>query len=271
MPHRRVHGLGCREARHPQARQGDDRAHQRQHRHRARLRRRRARLSGDADDAGDHVDRAPQGAEGLRREAHSDRRRTGHERFDRKGGSRCALPIPTVTCCCSSSRIPPIPKSTSRPPAPKSGTIPRAPIDVLVAGIGTGGTITGVSRYIKQVEEKKILSVAVEPTASAVITQTLNGEELQPGPHKIQGIGAGFIPGHARSARWSIASNRSATKKPSRWPAGCPPRKEFFPAFPAAPPWPRPLRVAREPEMEGQDDCRRSAGFGRAVSEYGAL
>ncbi len=67
-------------------------------------------------------------------------------------------------------------------------------IDVLVCGIGTGGTITGVSRYIKNTKGKKIMAVAVEPTASPVITQTLNGEAPKPGPHKIQGIGAGFIP-----------------------------------------------------------------------------
>ncbi len=67
-------------------------------------------------------------------------------------------------------------------------------IDIFVAGVGTGGTITGVSRYIKNVENKAILSVAVEPTASPVITQALNQEDLTPSPHKIQGIGAGFIP-----------------------------------------------------------------------------
>jgi cysteine synthase A len=67
-------------------------------------------------------------------------------------------------------------------------------IDVLVSGVGTGGTITGVSRYIKGEKKKKILSVAVEPVESPVITQRLAGEELKPGPHKIQGIGAGFIP-----------------------------------------------------------------------------
>jgi cysteine synthase A len=67
-------------------------------------------------------------------------------------------------------------------------------IDVLVAGVGTGGTITGISRYIKQRQGKPIVSVAVEPASSPVITQTLAGETLQPGPHKIQGIGAGFIP-----------------------------------------------------------------------------
>ena len=67
-------------------------------------------------------------------------------------------------------------------------------IDVFVAGVGTGGTITGVSRYIKQQKGKAITSVAVEPSHSPVITQTMNGEALKPGPHKIQGIGAGFIP-----------------------------------------------------------------------------
>ena len=67
-------------------------------------------------------------------------------------------------------------------------------VDVLVSGVGTGGTITGISRYIKKTRGKNILSVAVEPTDSPVITQQLAGEELQPGPHKIQGIGAGFIP-----------------------------------------------------------------------------
>ena len=66
-------------------------------------------------------------------------------------------------------------------------------VDVFVSGVGTGGTITGVTRFLKQ--KKDVLSVAVEPTHSPVITQTRNGEALQPGPHKIQGIGAGFIPG----------------------------------------------------------------------------
>lgn len=67
-------------------------------------------------------------------------------------------------------------------------------VDVLVSGVGTGGTITGVSRYIKNEKGRKILSVAVEPTHSPVISQTIKGESPKPGPHKIQGIGAGFIP-----------------------------------------------------------------------------
>ena len=67
-------------------------------------------------------------------------------------------------------------------------------IDVLVSGVGTGGTITGVSRYIKNEKKKNILSVAVEPVNSPVIAQARNKQDLKPGPHKIQGIGAGFIP-----------------------------------------------------------------------------
>jgi cysteine synthase len=67
-------------------------------------------------------------------------------------------------------------------------------VDVLVSGIGTGGTITGVSRYIKQHQGKKLLSVGVEPAKSPVIAQHLAGQPLRPGPHPIQGIGAGFIP-----------------------------------------------------------------------------
>lgn len=69
-------------------------------------------------------------------------------------------------------------------------------VDIFIAGVGTGGTITGVSRYIKQTKGKAIKTIAVEPTDSPVITQAKAGEELTPGPHKIQGIGAGFIPGN---------------------------------------------------------------------------
>lgn len=67
-------------------------------------------------------------------------------------------------------------------------------VDVLISGVGTGGTITGVSRYIKNTCKKPIVSIAVEPAGSPVISQALAGKPLQPGPHKIQGLGAGFIP-----------------------------------------------------------------------------
>jgi len=67
-------------------------------------------------------------------------------------------------------------------------------VDVFVAGVGTGGTLTGVSRYIKGTKGKKIATIAVEPADSPVITQVMNGEAPKPSPHKIQGIGAGFVP-----------------------------------------------------------------------------
>jgi cysteine synthase A len=67
-------------------------------------------------------------------------------------------------------------------------------VDILVSGVGTGGTITGVSRYIKHTQGKAIRSIAVEPAHSPVLTQRRAGEPLKPGPHKIQGIGAGFVP-----------------------------------------------------------------------------
>jgi cysteine synthase len=67
-------------------------------------------------------------------------------------------------------------------------------IDIFVSGVGTGGTLTGVSRFIKNTKGKAIVTVAVEPSASPVISQTRNSEEIKPAPHKIQGIGAGFVP-----------------------------------------------------------------------------
>ena len=73
-------------------------------------------------------------------------------------------------------------------------------MDVFVAGVGTGGTITGVSRYIKRTLEKPLVSVAVEPASSPVISQTMAGQDLKPGPHKIQGIGAGFVPANLELA-----------------------------------------------------------------------
>ncbi|WP_047550632.1 cysteine synthase A [Methylotenera sp. G11] len=67
-------------------------------------------------------------------------------------------------------------------------------LDIFIAGVGTGGTITGVSRYLKNTKGKNVLTVAVEPAASPVLSQKRAGEELKPAPHKIQGIGAGFVP-----------------------------------------------------------------------------
>jgi len=69
-------------------------------------------------------------------------------------------------------------------------------VDVFIAGVGTGGTLTGTSRYFKKTKGKNVISVAVEPAESPVIAQAIAGEEIKPAPHKIQGIGAGFIPGN---------------------------------------------------------------------------
>lgn len=87
-------------------------------------------------------------------------------------------------------------------------------VDVVVAGVGTGGTITGIARYLKNIKGKKdVTIVAVEPEGSPVITQALTGEEIKPGPHKIQGIGAGFIPGNLDLSlidRVELVSNEDA-------------------------------------------------------------
>ena len=85
----------------------------------------------------------------------------------------------------------------SNPANPEIHETTDGQVDVFISGVGTGGTLTGVSRYIKNTKGKKdLITVAVEPTDSPVIAQALAGEELKPGPHKIQGIGAGFIPGN---------------------------------------------------------------------------
>jgi cysteine synthase A len=124
-------------------------------------------------------------------------------------------------------------------------------IDVFVAGVGTGGTITGVSRYIKNVQKKKILSIAVEPVASPVIMQSLQHVPLKPGPHKIQGIGAGFIPGTLDLAmvdRVELVTNEESIEMARRLA-----REEGIlsgiscgAAVAAA------VRIAQEPEMAGK-------------------
>jgi len=124
-------------------------------------------------------------------------------------------------------------------------------IDVLVSGVGTGGTITGVSRYIKNEKRKKILSVAVEPTASPVITQTLEGKELQPGPHKIQGIGAGIIPENLDLAmvdRVEQVTNEEAMEFARRLSA----EEGILSGISCGAAAAVAVRLAKEPEMEGK-------------------
>ncbi len=92
-------------------------------------------------------------------------------------------------------------------------------IDVLVSGVGTGGTITGVSRYIKNEKKRPLISIAVEPSHSPVILQTLNKQEIKPGPHKIQGLGAGFIPENLDLSvvdRVELASNEESIEMARR-------------------------------------------------------
>jgi len=122
-------------------------------------------------------------------------------------------------------------------------------IDVFVGGIGTGGTITGVSRYIK--ERKKIISIGVEPTASPVITQTLKGEELKPGPHKIQGIGAGFVPQILDLSlvdRIELVSNEESVETARALAT----KEGILSGISCGAAMAVALRIAQEPEMKGK-------------------
>jgi cysteine synthase A len=124
-------------------------------------------------------------------------------------------------------------------------------VDVFVAGVGTGGTITGVSRFFKQEKKHPIISVAVEPITSPVITQALDRQPLRPGPHKIQGIGAGFIPETLDLKmidRVEQVSNDESFEMARRLAKeeGLPSGISCGAATAAA------VRIAREPEMEGK-------------------
>ncbi len=137
-------------------------------------------------------------------------------------------------------------------------------VDVFVSGVGTGGTLTGVSRYIKGTRGKPILTVAVEPTHSPVISQTLAGQPLVPSPHKIQGIGAGFVPKNLDLSlvdRVEQVNNDEAIAMARRLA-----REEGLlcgiscgAAMAAA------VRIAAEPALKGQDDRRHIARCGRAL------
>jgi len=124
-------------------------------------------------------------------------------------------------------------------------------VDVLVAGIGTGGTITGISRYFKQEKKKKILSVGVEPETSPVITQTRAGDTVRPGPTGIQGIGAGFIPDTLDLKmldRVELASDEESIVMARRLS-----REEgILSGISSGAAVAAAVRVAREPEMKGK-------------------
>ena len=143
-------------------------------------------------------------------------------------------------------------------------------IDIFVSGVGTGGTITGVSRYIKKTKGKAIVSVAVEPTASPVITQQRSGQPLKPGPHKIQGIGAGLRAGGSRplaGRRGRAGQQRGGDRVRAppdpgrRHPVGHLVRSGGG----------RGRADRQAPGERGQDDRRRPARLRRALSEHGAI
>jgi cysteine synthase len=124
-------------------------------------------------------------------------------------------------------------------------------IDVLVSGVGTGGTISGISRYIKTVQKKKIVSIAVEPVGSPVITQKLKGQALRPGPHKIQGIGAGFIPGTLDLAmvdRVEQVTNEESIEMARRLAK----EEGILAGISCGAAVAAAVRIAHEPEMEGK-------------------
>jgi cysteine synthase A len=124
-------------------------------------------------------------------------------------------------------------------------------VDVFVSGVGTGGTITGVSRYIKHEKKHPLISVAVEPTASAVISQTLRGEELRPGSHKIQGLGAGFIPDTLDVSvidRVELVTNEESIEMARRLAS----EEGILCGISCGAAVSAAVRIAREPEMKGK-------------------
>ncbi len=141
---------------------------------------------------------------------------------------------------------------------------------MLVSGVGTGGTITGISRYIKKTRGKQILSVAVEPTDSPVISQKLAGQELKPGPHKIQGIGAGFIPDTLDLSmvdRVEQVSNDEAIDFARRLAK----EEGILSGISCGAAAAVAARLAAQPEFAGKNDRRHPPRFGRAVSDQRAV
>lgn len=124
-------------------------------------------------------------------------------------------------------------------------------VDVLVSGVGTGGTLTGVSRFIKNEKKHPLITIAVEPVSSPVILQTMNGEELKPGPHKIQGLGAGFIPDTLDVSlidRVELVSNEESIEMARRLS-----REEgILSGISCGAAAVAAVRVAKEPEMKGK-------------------
>ena len=144
------------------------------------------------------------------------------------------------------------PESHFKTTGPEIWTDTEGGIDVLLCGVGTGGTITGVSRFLTSVRQnKKVISIAVEPTGSPVIMQSLKGLPLHPGPHKIQGIGAGFIPGNLDLSvvdRVELVTNEESMEMARRLA-----REEgILSGISSGAAVAAAARVAKEPEMKGK-------------------
>ena len=180
--------------------------------------------------------------------------------------SRSALPIPIAMFCLQQFKNPANPEIHFKTTGPEIWEDTGGQIDVLVSGVGTGGTITGVSRYIKEVKGKKILSVAVEPTASPVITQKLANRGAQAGSHKIQGIGAGFIP-DTLDLRWSIALRTGHERGVDRYGAPAGARGGHSVRISCGAAVAAAVRIAQEPEMKGKTMVVVLPDAGRTLSE----
>ena len=124
-------------------------------------------------------------------------------------------------------------------------------VDILVSGVGTGGTITGVSRYFKQEQKKPLWSVAVEPAGSPVLTALKKGEPPKPGPHKIQGIGAGFKP-DVLDLSLVDEVETVTNEEASRWPTACTGRRASPCGISCGAATAAALKVAARPENAGK-------------------
>ena len=222
-----------------------------------------------AHDAGDHVRRAPPGAQGAGRQTGADRWRGGHgglHRQGRRNGGVRSRPLRHAAAV-QESRQSGNPRGTT---GPEIWDDTDGAIDVLVSGIGTGGTITGVSRYIKQEKGKKILSVGVEPTSSPVITQKLAGQPLRPGPHKIQGIGAGFIPDTLDLSmvdRVELVTNEESIEMARRLAK----EEGILSGISCGAAAAVAVRLGKQTGVCGKDHRCRAAGCRRALSEHGTV
>ena len=178
--------------RQAQAGRHHHRADQRQHRHRPGLHGGGARLQAGRDHAGEHEPGTPPAAQGVRRRGRADAQGTGHERRHR--ARRELLAENPGWFMPQQFNNPANPEIHRQTTAEEIWRDTEGKVDILVSGVGTGGTITGVSEVIKK-RKPTFKAIAVEPVTSPVITQTMQGKEVKPGSHKIQGIGAGFMPG----------------------------------------------------------------------------